>query len=373
MFTLVAIERKAIAENSQYIAVKNRTYVQLAQKLQIRNKYFSNANNTGNVLESLCWLAYEKKEYNFILSIAKFAADFEYPRKAVPGPAAAVATGPTASTLKRPAERLDNTVVVAPGPATAGVPGPAKVRRKQSSARVSDEADGHFDGKAAWFQGDVQGTAAPVSGHAAGPASNELGGTWADIQDYEPSDEEKNLDDPRCMNTWAREKLEDYEKLNKYVQGRQADMERQADWFHSEMKRENAKRQARHRKGQTLQMLQRTATSPDTDLPTYLHAYLHLCGTKPEVWKTRFQTLAQRFGLDWSALRNKMAVSTAEPKYRNDEELEEAFRAFKRVYKEASMKRWGKQNVKPMHKFWRDIFGDMDGFLEYLRSGGVRG
>ena len=95
---MVAIEREAISKKAQYVAVKNETYVQLARELGIRHIHYSRANNTGNVMESLCWLAYEQKRYNFILSIVKFAADFEYPATAD-----AVAPGPAVCPSKRPA------------------------------------------------------------------------------------------------------------------------------------------------------------------------------------------------------------------------------------------------------------------------------
>ena len=102
MFTLLAIEREKISNKSQYVAVKNETYVQLADKLGIKHAHYSSANNTGNVMESLCWLAYEQNRYDFILSIVKFAvdleypdavaADFEYPDAVASGPAVAVAS-----------------------------------------------------------------------------------------------------------------------------------------------------------------------------------------------------------------------------------------------------------------------------------------
>ena len=76
MFTLLAIEREKISNNIKYVAVKNETYVQLAEKLGVKNEYYSSANNTGNVMESLCWFAYEQNRYDFILSIVKFAVDF---------------------------------------------------------------------------------------------------------------------------------------------------------------------------------------------------------------------------------------------------------------------------------------------------------
>ena len=63
-------------------------------------------------------------------------------------------------------------------------------------------------------------------------------------------------------------------KFNKHAIGRHEEMERQAAWFDKQVEDENAKRQERSDRGQTLEMLQRTTTVPDTNLPTYLHAYL---------------------------------------------------------------------------------------------------
>ena len=39
------------------LAVKNKAYVQLAREPGIRHTHYSSVNNTGNVMESLCWLA----------------------------------------------------------------------------------------------------------------------------------------------------------------------------------------------------------------------------------------------------------------------------------------------------------------------------
>ena len=70
---MFAIERGAIANKSKYVAITNETYVQIADTLGIKHEYYSSANNTGNVMESLSWFAYEQKKFDFILSIAKFA------------------------------------------------------------------------------------------------------------------------------------------------------------------------------------------------------------------------------------------------------------------------------------------------------------
>ena len=61
MFTLLAIERGAILPKSHYVVIKNKTYVHIADKLGITNDYYNSANNTGNVMESLFWFAYEQK------------------------------------------------------------------------------------------------------------------------------------------------------------------------------------------------------------------------------------------------------------------------------------------------------------------------
>ena len=390
IFTLVAIERGAISKRSQYVAIKNPTYVQLAEKLGIRHTYFSSANNTGNVMESLCWLAYEQKRDNFILSIVKFATDFEYPvtvaagpaaaypDTVAPGPAAAVAPGPADCPSKRPAAASGPAVAVASGPAAATAPGPAKRRRTQTSAPSAKW------GRQASSQRDVQETAAiwapataaiwppaSASGHQATPASGESSGRRAAVQDREPSEDEEDYGECRCMSTWTKAKLEDYAKLKRQAMGRQEEMERQADWFDAQVDDENSKRQERSNRGQPLEMLRQTTTVPDTDLPTYLEAYLSLCGQPSEVWDRRFETLEERFGRKWSVLRCDIALSVAEPKTRNEEEVDEAFERFKLVYKEACLQHFSKQTLGPQKSFFRDVFHDKAGFMEYLRSGTV--
>ena len=120
-------------------------------------------------------------------------------------------------------------------------------------------------------------------------------------------------------------------------------------------------------------MLRRTTTVPDTDLPTYLDAYVSLCGEPDsDRFKQRFQTLAEQFERPWSVLRNDIAISVAEPKARSEEEVDKAFESFKLAYKEACQKLFSKQNVKIMHRFIRDIFQDKKEFIKYLRSGAAR-
>lgn len=134
----MAIERGTISKKSQYVAITNTTYVQLAEDLHIKHTFYASANSTGYVMESLCWLAYEQKKYKFILSVVKFAADLEFPHRVVPGPAAAVADGPAPCPLKRAAGDFGPAVAVAPGPAAAVVPGPAKLPRFPTALRKAE-------------------------------------------------------------------------------------------------------------------------------------------------------------------------------------------------------------------------------------------
>ena len=55
-------------------------YVDLADKLDIRNDYFRSASNTSNLMECLVWFAYEQNRYHFIMTVVKLAMDLEYPR-----------------------------------------------------------------------------------------------------------------------------------------------------------------------------------------------------------------------------------------------------------------------------------------------------
>ena len=372
----MAIEREAISQKSQYVAIKNPTYVQLAEELGIRHTVYSSANNTGNVMESLCWLAYEQQKYNFILSIVKFATDFEYPDTVDRGPAAAVAPGPAVCPPQRPAAASGPAVAVASGPAAAIAPGPAKLPRKQTFAQPTSLASSQSSGSAsgrrqASSQRDVQETAASASGHQATPASGESSGRRAAVQDREPSTDEEDYGECRCMSTWTRAKLKDYAKLNKHALGRHEEMERQAAWFDKQVEDENSTRQERSNRGQPLEMLRQTTTVPDTKLPIYLDAYLSLCGVGAEVWDRRFETLGQRFGLAWPVLRDDIALSVAEPKQRSEEEVDEAFTRFKLAYKEACERRFSKQKPGPMKRFFRDIFEDKERCMEYLRSGDI--
>ena len=134
----MAIEREAISKTSKYIAVKTPTYVQLAEKLAIGDKFYSNVYSTGYVMESLCWLAYEQNKYQFILSIIKFAADVEFPHTVVPGPAAPVGAGPAPCHLKRAAGGVGPSVAVTTDPAAAVIPGPAKLPRFSTALRKAE-------------------------------------------------------------------------------------------------------------------------------------------------------------------------------------------------------------------------------------------
>ena len=163
--------------------------------------------------------------------------------------------------------------------------------------------------------------------------------------------------------------LNDYAEFNEHAMGRQEEMEKQAAWFDLQVQNENAKRQERSNRGQTLEMLRRTTTVPDTNLPTYLEAYVSLCGTTREQFHRRFRDLEERFGCPWHRLRTKMAYSVAEPKERNGKELDNAYARFKLAYKEACLQHFSKQNAKIMNRFIRDIFENKKGFMKYLSSG----
>ena len=132
MFTMIAIERNSLSKKSPYVAVKNNTYVKLAEELDIKHSYYCSASSTGNVCKCLCWLAYEQRRYKFILSIVKLAADIEFPLTVSSGSASSVAAGPVPNSLKRTIHDVDPAVAVDPGPAAAVVAGPAKQRRRQT-------------------------------------------------------------------------------------------------------------------------------------------------------------------------------------------------------------------------------------------------
>ena len=386
MYTMVAIEREVISKNSHYIAIGNETYVRLADALGIRDRDYSSPNNTGNVCEALCWLALEQKKYNLIVSIAKFAADVEFPRSAAPGHVPAVVPGPAPQPCKRSAQVCGLPVVVASGLAAA------KVQRKQASSPPSNAESAESTSSASLFQQansqkDVQQTtsasghpAEPTAGSASGrmtaPTSGKFSGRRADVQDYESSEDEGDDDDRVCMSTWTRKtmaKLNYYVNLNKHVVGRQADMEEQADWFDAEVRKENERRQRRSQNGQTLEMLRKTATIPHPDLPKYIDAYLELCGSVPEVWEARFELLAQEFDRPWSQLKQDMQRCAAEPKQRDEAEVTKALRCFQLAFKEACYERHRQQKKGQYKALIGDIFGSRCNFKRYLYDGVIPG
>ena len=105
-------------------------------------------------------------------------------------------------------------------------------------------------------------------------------------------------------------------------------MEQQASWFEDQLKKENAKRLERSRRGKSLPELRQIATVPGTLLPTYLQEYLSFCGTKPEVFDTRREALASRFGVPWQELRKKIAIALAEPQLRDEREVQHVHNCF---------------------------------------------
>ena len=383
MYTMLAIEREVISKKSHYIAIHNDTYVKLANALGIRDRTYSSPNNTGNVCEALCWLAYEQGKYKLILSIAKFAADVEFPGSGVPGHASAVVPGPAPQPCKRSAQVCGLPVVVATGPAAA------KVQRKQPSAPPSKTQPDESTGSASLYQQasaqkDVQQTAASASGHTAEqtadsasgrtalPTVDEFNSTRAEVQDCESSEDEEDDSNRVCMSTWTKDRLKyyaHYVKLNKHVVGRQEDMEKQANWFDEELKKENARRQQRSKNGLTLEMLRKTATIPHPDLPAYLEAYLALCGSEPEVWKQRHELLAQEFKRPWLQLKQDMQRCSAEPKQRDEAEVTKALKCFQLAFKEACYERHRQQEKGHYKVFIRDIFGSQPNFKRYLYEG----
>ena len=177
---MVAIEREAISNKSQYAAIQSATHVELADKLGIKDTYYSSRNNTCNVMKSLCWLAYEQNRYEFLLSIVQFAADFEYPGTVASGPAAVVAPSPsTRCNIK-------------------------SIRRRRIMVSAS------------------------ASGHPAAPASSKSIRRRSAVRDGQPFEDKEDHWERRCMSTWTRATLKDYAGLNKHAMGRQAEMEKQA-------------------------------------------------------------------------------------------------------------------------------------------------
>ena len=80
MFTLVSIERQNIIDKVKYSVICNGVYKEMATSLDIHHSVYSNANNVGNIMESLVWLAYEQQKYGFIISVVHHAADMQLER-----------------------------------------------------------------------------------------------------------------------------------------------------------------------------------------------------------------------------------------------------------------------------------------------------
>ena len=80
MFTLVTIERQNVIDKCKYSVICNDVYKEMATSLDIQHSVYSNANNVGNVMESLFWLAYEQHKYGFIISVVHHAADLQLQR-----------------------------------------------------------------------------------------------------------------------------------------------------------------------------------------------------------------------------------------------------------------------------------------------------
>ena len=78
MMTFVAIERDPSRSTSAHIVIFNNVYLKLAQRLDIVQRNRSSEFNVGNVLECLCWLAYEQQRYEFIITVVHHAADIQF-------------------------------------------------------------------------------------------------------------------------------------------------------------------------------------------------------------------------------------------------------------------------------------------------------
>ena len=183
MFTLLAIERRATSPESDYVAIKTGTYVNLADKLDIRNDYFRSASNTSNLMQCLVWFAYEQKRYHFIMTVVKLAMDLEYPHVAPVGDSrSAYSTSsvvlPPVSEQPQQADDVASQSASkrAYGHAAAVAPGHAKLPRTTTTRAREDssehagwkdaqKASWESSGDASWSrqgnsQRDVQETAA---------------------------------------------------------------------------------------------------------------------------------------------------------------------------------------------------------------------
>ena len=90
-------------------------------------------------------------------------------------------------------------------------------------------------------------------------------------------------------------------------------MERQADWFDEQVENANSKRQERSNRGQPLEMLRQTTTVADTDLPTYLDAYLSLCATDSEAWAAATQQVSPSDAASPAKRRRSLEQPASEP------------------------------------------------------------
>ena len=78
MFMLVSIERMKLKSACRWATVSNSVYVYLASVMEIRHPAYCGANNVGNTMEALIWLAYEQKKYKFIISVIHHAANLQW-------------------------------------------------------------------------------------------------------------------------------------------------------------------------------------------------------------------------------------------------------------------------------------------------------
>lgn len=78
MFIDLSIERGKLTRNSNCCYICNGVYVKMAQALIMIHRVYNNETNVRNMLESLCWLAFEQKKYRFIFSLVHHAADIHW-------------------------------------------------------------------------------------------------------------------------------------------------------------------------------------------------------------------------------------------------------------------------------------------------------
>ena len=78
MFMLVSIERKKLKRTCTWATVFNCVYEELGRVLEIHHPVYCRANNIGNTMQVLMWLAYEQQKYTFIISIIHHAANLQW-------------------------------------------------------------------------------------------------------------------------------------------------------------------------------------------------------------------------------------------------------------------------------------------------------